>query len=245
MKFYALHQVVKSFGSNHVLRGISLEILRGETLVILGGSGTGKSVLLKLLIGLHHADSGTIVFDGQDITRLKEAGYYAVRRRVSYLFQGGALFDSMNVFENLAYPLVSHTRLSAEEIAPIIRRSLDLVELEDVERLYPSGLSGGMMKRVALARAIITEPEIVLYDEPTAGLDPLTTRTINELIRKMQRELNITSVVVTHDMTTARHVGDRLAFLHNGILEFTGTLDEAWDSHHPLLQAYLKGRTHE
>ncbi len=245
MSYFELRDVSKSFGEKHVLRGLNLDVQKGENLVVLGGSGSGKSVLLKLLVGLHQADSGTLLFEGQDITRLEESGYYPVRRRVSYLFQGGALFDSMNIYQNLAYPLREHTALRHEEILPRVRESLAMVELGDIEHLFPSDLSGGMMKRVALARAIINQPEIVLYDEPTTGLDPITTQAINRLIRKLQRELGITSVVVTHDMSTAHHVADRLAFLESGSLAFLGTLDEARATDHQLLRAYLQGGFHE
>jgi len=241
MNLYELENVHKSFEDNRVLCGIDLDIRQGETLVVVGGSGSGKSVLLKTLIGLHQVDQGRITFDGQDITHLSEKGYYPVRKRVSYLFQGGALFDSMNVFHNLAYPLRAHTQMTHAEIYPIVKRSLAMVELDNIEHLYPSDLSGGMMKRVALARAIINQPEIILYDEPTTGLDPLTTQTINKLIRKLQHELKITSVVVTHDMSTALFVGDRLAFLVDGELAFVGTLDQARMTRHPLLRAYLEG----
>ncbi|MDJ0840749.1 MAG: ATP-binding cassette domain-containing protein [Acidobacteriota bacterium] len=239
--FYRLSGIHKAFGEKQVLKGIDLEIEKGETLVILGGSGTGKSVLLRMLIGLIQADSGTILFEGKDITRLREKDYYPIRKRVSYLFQGGALFDSMNVYRNLAYPLREHSKLTHKEILPVVRKSLARVELDNIEHLFPSDLSGGMMKRVALARAIINEPEIVLYDEPTTGLDPLTTKTINRMIRKMQTELKITSVVVTHDMSTANHVADRLAFLEQGRLAFVGTLAEAARSDHRMLRAYLEG----
>lgn len=241
MALYQLESIEKSFGSKAVLRGLNLTIKKGETLVVLGGSGTGKSVMLKMLIGLIRPDSGKVLFENRDIGHLKEQDYYPIRKRVSYLFQGGALFDSMNVYSNLAYPLLEHTDLKHEQILPIVRDSLARVELEKVEHLFPSDLSGGMMKRVALARAIINKPEMVLYDEPTTGLDPLTTQTINRLIRKMQKELDITSVVVTHDMSTAYHVADRLAFLEEGRLAFCGTLEEAKRSDHQMLKAYLEG----
>ena len=241
MPAYTLRQIKKSFGTKQVLKGIDLDIHKGETLVILGGSGTGKSVLLRMLIGLIRADSGSITFEEQDITHLKEKDYYPIRRRVSYLFQGGALFDSMNVYQNLAYPLREHTKMTHREILPIVRESLKMVELEKIEHLFPSDLSGGMMKRVALARAIINKPEIILYDEPTTGLDPLTTQAINRLIRKLQHELKITSVVVTHDMSTTTHVADRLAFLETGEIAFYGTLEQAAQSDHKMLTAYLKG----
>ena len=239
--YYQLREVTKSFGAKQVLNGVSLDIFKGETLVILGGSGSGKSVTLKILVGLLEADGGQVLFEDRDITHLREKEYYPIRKRVSYLFQGGALFDSMNIYQNLAYPLEEHRRLAPREILPMVRESLKMVELENIEHLYPSDLSGGMMKRVALARAIIDKPEIVLYDEPTTGLDPLTTRAINQLIRKLQRELSITSVVVTHDMSTTFHVADRLCFLDKGELAFSGTLDEASRTTHPVLRAYLSG----
>jgi len=242
---YQLQGVGKKFADKTVLEGIDLVLYPGETLVILGGSGTGKSVLLKLLIGLLQADSGSITFDGAEITHLPERCYYPLRRRVSYLFQGGALFDSMNVVQNLAYPLLAHSALDHPQIRQRVDEALAMVELTKVEHLYPVDLSGGMMKRVALARAIINHPEVILYDEPTTGLDPLTTRTINKLIRKLQRELKVTSVVVTHDMSTARHVADRLAFLHMGRFVFCGDLEEAQRADHPLLKAYFSGEDYD
>lgn len=241
MHFFELKDLHKSFGDKHVLRGLNGTIEPRETLVVLGGSGTGKSVLLKTLIGLIQVDSGQILFEEEDIAQWNETQFYKVRKRVSYLFQGGALFDSMNVYQNLAYPLREHTDLPHEDILPKVREALAMVELEKVEHLYPSDLSGGMMKRVALARAIINRPEMVLYDEPTTGLDPITTQTINRMIRKLQQELNITSVVVTHDIATAKHVADRLGFLEDGKFAFLGTLAEAKQSDHRMLRAYLEG----
>lgn len=245
MALFSLENIHKSFGKHAVLRGVDLDIQKGETLVILGGSGSGKSVTLQLLIGLLQADKGRLLFDGEDITHLQEKAYFPIRKRVSYLFQGGALFDSMNVYQNLAYPLLEHTKMTHREILPIVRKALDRVELSGIEDKYPSSLSGGMMKRVALARAIINEPEVILYDEPTTGLDPLTTQSINKLIRKLQRNLNITSIVVTHEMSTAFYVADRLAFLEAGEMAFHGTLEEAHNSDHPTLSAFLKGGSHE
>ncbi len=244
-ELFQLIDLKKSFGDKPVLRGVNLTIRRGETLVVLGGSGAGKSVMLKTLIGLLQPTSGRILFEGRDIGALREKDYYPIRRRVSYLFQGGALFDSMNVYENLAFPLREHTVMRHEEILPIVRESLQRVELEKIEHLYPSDLSGGMMKRVALARALINRPEVILYDEPTTGLDPLTSDAINRLIRKMQRELEITSVVVTHDMATTEHVADRLAFLLEGRCVFDGSYEQARQAEIPMLKAYLEGGSHE
>ncbi len=240
-QIYRLEQIHKHFGDNHVLRGIDLDIRRGENLVILGGSGSGKSVMLKLLVGLLTADKGKIYFDGNDITQLPEKGYYPIRTRVSYLFQGGALFDSMNVYQNLAYPLKAHTDMSSQDILAQVKDALKKVGLEEIEHLFPGSLSGGMMKRVALARAIINQPELILYDEPTTGLDPLTTHTINELIRKMQKDLQISSVIVTHDMPTVYRCADRLAFLDEGCMVFIGTIEQARQSTHPKLRAYFQG----
>jgi phospholipid/cholesterol/gamma-HCH transport system ATP-binding protein len=241
LEFCHIH---KSFGPNHVLQGVDFSIKKGETLAILGGSGTGKSVILKIIIGLLTPEKGTVIYKERNITALKEKEYFSIRKEVSYLFQGGALFDSMNVFENLAFPLRQHSSMSDPEIEEKVKISLDRVGLEQVEHLFPPDLSGGMMKRVALARAIINHPEVILYDEPTTGLDPLTSHTINELIVKMQRDLNITSIVVTHDMSTVFHVADRLAFLQDGKISFLGTLNQAQACPNETLCAYLKGGYH-
>lgn len=236
--------VHKTFGPNNVLKGINFQIEPGETLAILGGSGSGKSVILKTIIGLIPPDSGTILYKGRNITGLKEKAYFPIRMEVSYLFQGGALFDSMNVFENLAFPLRQHSRDTEQEIEQKVAMSLERVGLDRVQHLFPPDLSGGMMKRVALARAIINKPEVILYDEPTTGLDPLTSQTINELILKMQKDLNMTSLVVTHDMSTVFHVADKLAFLEEGVISFFGTLEQAQACPNKILCAYLKGGRH-
>jgi len=237
IRFGNLH---KSFGDNQVLQGIDLDVLRGETMVILGGSGSGKSVLLRHAIGLMVPDKGQVVVDGLDISGLSEEELMPVRKKVGMLFQGSALFDSMDVFENVAYALREHTSLDEEAIAKRVREKLGLVELdEDVERRMPADLSGGMRKRVALARAIALEPEGILYDEPTTGLDPITSRTINAMIRNLQRTLNVTSVVVTHDIASAFMVGDRIAFLHLGQMVFVGSVRDARESRDPRLRAFL------
>ena len=238
--FIVFEHLYKGFGKNRVLRGVTLEVFRGETLVILGGSGSGKSVLLKHTIGLMVPDRGRVVIDGVDLTGLSEEALMPVRKKVGMLFQGSALFDSMDVFENVAYALREHTSLSEEEIVSRVRGKLALVELdESVETRMPSDLSGGMRKRVALARAIALEPEGILYDEPTTGLDPITARAINTLIRNLQRTLKVTSVVVTHDIASAFMVGDRIAFLFEGEMSFVGTVAEARRSADPRLRAFL------
>jgi phospholipid/cholesterol/gamma-HCH transport system ATP-binding protein len=238
--FIVYRNLHKQFGENEVLRGVSLEVLRGETLVILGGSGSGKSVLLKHTIGLMVPDRGRVMVDGMDLTGLAEEELMPVRKKVGMLFQGSALFDSMDVFDNVAYALREHTDLSEEQIASRVREKLALVELdESVQPRLPSDLSGGMRKRVALARAIALEPEGILYDEPTTGLDPITARAINTLIRNLQRTLKVTSVVVTHDIASAFMVGDRIAFLYEGEMSFVGTIAEARRSSNARLQAFL------
>lgn len=205
--------VKKAFGEKVIYEDLSLAVQRGETLTILGGSGTGKSVMLKLLIGLLTADSGSIRFDGSEISRLSETALLPVRRRISMLFQGGALFDSLSVGENVAYPLREHYAWSEAQIRERVRDKLAQVGLPGTEDLRPAELSGGMRKRVAIARAIAADPEVLLYDEPTTGLDPINTRRINELIRSIQRDLSVTSLVVTHDMQSAFMVADRMAML--------------------------------
>src|SRR5262249_54825597 len=225
--FLSYERLHKSFGEKKVLRGVDLQVRRGETLVILGGSGSGKSVLLRHTIGLMRPDRGRVEVDGADLTRLSEAELVEVRKKVGMLFQGGALFDSMDVFENVAYPLREHTELTESEIAARVREKLSLVELdESVEPQMPSDLSGGMRKRVALARSIALEPRGILYDEPTTGLDPITARAINEMIRSLQRTLQVTSIVVTHDIASAFMVGDRVAFLYEGEMVFVGSIQE-------------------
>jgi len=231
----------KSFGAKTVLDGVSLDIQHRETVVVLGGSGTGKSVLLRHTIGLHRPDSGRVFVDGEDVTDYSEARLMGVRRKVGMLFQAGALFDSMNVYENIAFGLREHSSMAEDEIGARVRQKLALVELEGVEDLMPSDLSGGMRKRVALARAIAMEPAGLLYDEPTTGLDPITASAINQLIRGLQRALGVTSIVVTHDIHSAFTVGDRIAFLHEGRLLFTGTVEEARESEEPRLRAFLAG----
>jgi phospholipid/cholesterol/gamma-HCH transport system ATP-binding protein len=224
--FITFQGLQKAFGSNQVLRGLSLDVLRGETLVILGGSGSGKSVLLKHVNGLLRPDAGRVIVDGDDVTQMNEAQLIAVRRKVGVLFQGGALFDSLTVGDNVAYGLREHTALRPDVIAERVRATLDMIDLPGAEGLLPSQLSGGMRKRAALARAIILEPAAILYDEPTTGLDPVVANKIDMLIRQLQERLHLTSVVVTHDLHSAFAVGDRFAFLHDGLIRFVGTREE-------------------
>jgi phospholipid/cholesterol/gamma-HCH transport system ATP-binding protein len=240
--FLEYNNIHKSFGANAVLQGVDLTVKRGETLVILGGSGTGKSVLLKLTIGLLNPDTGSIIVDGENVTGSSEKEWMRVRHRVSYMFQWGALFDSMDVFDNVAFPLRESRRYSDEEVRKRVLEKLDLVGLVDSVDVFPADLSGGMRKRAALARSIVTEPACILYDEPTSGLDPITADTINRMIRRMQKVLGITSVVVTHDINSMFHVADRLAFLYNGKMAFTGTPDEARTTEHPVLRGFIEGR---
>ena len=206
----------KSFGPLRVLAGMSLDFLRGQTTVVLGPSGTGKSVLLKHIVGLLRPDKGEVHFDGQRIDRLGEHDLVAVRKKMGFLFQMGALFDSHNVLDNICFPLREHTKMSRSEREARGATVLRMVGLPGVEKKMPADLSGGQRKRVALARAIVLQPELILYDEPTTGLDPITSDVINELIRSLAQTLGITSIAVTHDMVSARKIGDRMVLLHEG-----------------------------
>jgi phospholipid/cholesterol/gamma-HCH transport system ATP-binding protein len=238
--FVEFRDVFKAYGSKQVLRGASLQVFRGEVVVILGGSGTGKSVTLRHMLGLEAPDSGRVLVEEEDITDLPEEELYRVRKKFGMLFQSGALFDSMTVFENVAFPLREHTEMTEEEIERSVNEKLELVNLPNSGHLMPVDLSGGMRKRVGLARSIVLDPKMILYDEPTTGLDPITSQKINELIVDLQSKLNVTSVVVTHDIQSAFSVGDRIAFLNRGVFEFVGTMDEARDSDHPVLREFFK-----
>jgi phospholipid/cholesterol/gamma-HCH transport system ATP-binding protein len=206
----------KSFGEKHVLQGCNLEVQEGESMVVIGGSGSGKTVLIKCIIGLIQPDEGEIYVDGLEITSLDERELNEVRKRFGMLFQGGALFDSLRIWENVGFGLQQHTRRSEDEIRRISSEKLRLVGLRDIEELMPSELSGGMKKRVSLARAIAMEPEILLYDEPTTGIDPIMADAINELIIQMREKLNVTSIAITHDMKSAYKIADQIAMLYQG-----------------------------
>ena len=244
-EYIRLEAVRKSFADKPVLRGVDLAIRRGETMVILGASGSGKSVLLRHVNGLHKPDSGRVCVDGEEISKWGEVRLTEVRKKVGMLFQSGALFDSMSVFENVAFPLREHTDHDEDQIRARVLEKLRLVELEDVEDLMPVNLSGGMKKRVALARAIVLEPRGILYDEPTTGLDPVTANHINRLIRGLQSRLGVTSVVVTHDIESAFFVGDRVAYLLEGEIRFVGTVEEARAGNEVTLKRFLQGVPHD
>jgi len=230
----------KSFAAKLVLRGVDIDVLRGETLVVLGGSGSGKSVLLKHMNGLMRPDRGQICVDGEDIGDLDEIALGPIRRKVGMLFQMGALFDSMSVLENVAYPMREAGVLDEAAIRERVAQLLGVVGLADTETLTPAELSGGMRKRAALARALALEPRVLLYDEPTTGLDPVVAQKINVLIRDLQSRFGLTGVVVTHDLHSAFFVADRIAFLHEGRIAFTGTPQDARRSPHPELREFLE-----
>ena len=242
---FIIRGLTKGYAGRKVLDGLDFEILQGECFVILGRSGSGKSVTLRQLNGLDKPDAGSVVFDGTDITALEERALYPLRRRVAMLFQGGALFDSMTVFDNVAFPLREHTRLSEGEIAAKVQEKLGLVRLPEAGPKMPSDLSGGMRKRAALARSLALDPEVLLYDEPTTGLDPLTSSAIGKLIRQIHRRLDVTQVVITHDLDLARYVGDRLAYLSEGHFRFLGDWAAAERCSDPELGDLLAGREWE
>jgi len=242
MALIEMRGVKKSFGSKQVYRGLDLAVERGESLVVIGGSGQGKSVMLKLLIGLLETDDGEIEFDGEQLTGANEETFARVRRRIAMLFQGAALFDSMSVRDNVSYGLREHYRSMTEaERDERVRESLAYVGLEGIESKWPSDLSIGMRKRVGLARALAIRPEVLLYDEPTTGLDPINVERINHLVRHLQKELGVTSIVVTHEMSTLFAVSDRVAMVQTGGMIFVGTTDELLRSTDPRVHDFVRG----
>ncbi|MEO0446725.1 MAG: ATP-binding cassette domain-containing protein [Verrucomicrobiota bacterium] len=241
--FIQIEDLRKSFGRQEVLKGVNLEVKRGEILVVIGRSGEGKSVMLKHIMGLMDADSGVVRVDGEDITDLGERKLGRVRRKLGMLFQEGALFDSLNVARNVAFPLLEAGWKNTDEIFDQVRRTLAEVDLEEHMAKMPINLSGGMRKRVSLARAVVTHPECVLYDEPTSGLDPVVSDSIDRLIRKLRDVFNLTSLVVTHDMKSAYHIADRIAFYRQGTIYFLGTPDELNAQDDPVIRDFIEGRS--
>ena len=241
--FLRIHDVRKHLGSQEVLRGVRLEVGTGQTTVIIGRSGGGKSVLLKHLIGLLRPDSGEIFVEGENIVRLGERQLGPIRRKVGILFQHGALFDSMSVGENVAFPLRESGLRDVKIIAAKVAEALEVVDLAGQQKKMPVNLSGGMKKRVALARAVVSRPRCILYDEPTAGLDPVVSDSINLLIRRLQKRFAVTSLVVTHDMKSAFDIADRIAYLKHGRIYFEGTAAELQASDDPDIQDFIAGRS--
>jgi phospholipid/cholesterol/gamma-HCH transport system ATP-binding protein len=233
--------VQKAFGSNVIYEQLDLDVYAGETLTIIGGSGTGKSVTLKMLIRLLRADAGSITAFGEEVTTMGNKGLLTLRRRIAMLFQGAALFDSLSVADNIKYPLIEHGWKDEAEMDARVREVLDQVGLGAIEQQKPAELSGGMKKRVGLARAIAIKPDVILYDEPTTGLDPINVRRINGLIRHLQDELGVTSIVVTHDMDSCFTVTDRLAFLYNKRIAWVGPPEDARAAPIEILREFVKG----
>jgi phospholipid/cholesterol/gamma-HCH transport system ATP-binding protein len=235
-----VHRLSKSFGEQRVLDRIDLEVARGETLTVLGRSGTGKSVMLKLLIGLQRPDSGEIEINGEEITMMQLDELNRIRKRVGFLFQNAALYDSLTAEENVAFPLRRHTEMTDGERRDRVSELLSRVGMDEAREKMPADLSGGMKKRVGLARALALDPEIMLLDEPTAGLDPIAASEINELIRELQRERNISSIVVTHDMRSVEKVADRVAMLNEGNILIEGTLDDLKKSDDAFVSQFIQ-----
>ncbi len=231
----------KSFGGHRVLTGIDLSVAEGDTCVILGGSGSGKTVLMKHMIGLLKPDTGQVLIDGEDLVPMGAEDLARVRNKFGMVFQAAALFDSMTVYENVAFPLRQHRQLSEDEVLSRVRAKLDLMGLpRAVEGKFPADLSGGMRKRVGLARAVVMEPKIVLYDEPTTGLDPITTDYVDEMILAAQRELGVTSVVISHDIASAFNIADQIAFLSKGVILEQGPPEQVRASEHPTVKVFLE-----
>jgi phospholipid/cholesterol/gamma-HCH transport system ATP-binding protein len=245
--FIRFRGVKKTFGTKRIYTDLTLDLVHGETITVMGASGSGKSVMLKMLIGLLKPDAGEILVDGQDVTKMDEAALTEVRRRIAYLFQGAALFDSLTVGENVAYGLREQfwDKMRNEEILARVEQSLAMVGLPGIESMRPSDLSGGMKKRVGLARTLALQPEVILYDEPTTGLDPINTARINHLIKAIQRALKLTSVVVTHDMGTAFSVSDRLVMIGKGRVLLVGTKEDFRKTTNPAVRDFIEGHAPE
>ena len=231
----------KSFGPRVVLDGLDLSVKDGQTVVVIGASGSGKSVMLKSIVRLLEVDAGSIQVDGEPAGLLDREGLYALRRRIGYVFQFAALFDSMSVFDNVAMGL-RRAKVPEPEVAERVHESLRRVEMEGYDDRLPAQLSGGQRKRIGLARAITTQPKYLLYDEPTTGLDPVTTTIIDRLVMRMSEELGVTSIVVTHDMTSAYRIADRIAMLHEGRIRQVGTPDEIRATEDPVVRGFIEGR---
>ena len=242
MALIEFKHVKKAFGPKVVYEDLNLEVNAGEALTIIGGSGMGKSVMLKLLIGLLRTDGGVITFDGEDIQGTTERNYGSIRRRIAMLFQGAALFDSMSVRDNVAYGVREHYRLPEAELKERVAKALEDVGLPETIDMFPSDLSQGMRKRVGLARALAIRPEVLLYDEPTTGLDPVSTERINALIMETQRLYNVTSIVVTHDMASAFLISDRIAMVHKGFIIASGSVEEIKRVTDPRVKDFIDGR---
>ncbi|MBN2694877.1 ABC transporter ATP-binding protein [bacterium] len=234
----------KKFENNHVLKGVSLDIGENEIFVVLGGSGSGKSVLIKHIMGLMRPDSGEIFVDGVDITRCSSKEMLPIRKKFGMLFQYSALFDSMSVKDNIAFPLREHTSTKEKDITRIVAEKLSLVGLSGIEGMFPADLSGGMRKRVALARAIVLEPSVIVYDEPTSGLDPLMARTVDDLIVETQNKLKITSIIISHDIPSAFRIADRIAIIYKGEIVAYGKPDDIKKSKHEYVVDFLKTGLH-
>jgi phospholipid/cholesterol/gamma-HCH transport system ATP-binding protein len=241
MAMIEVSNVYKSFGDLAVLRGVNLSVEKGESMTVIGGSGSGKSVLIKHVIGLLHPDKGRIIIDGQVLNNLDEYGLNELRKKFGMLFQMAALFDSLSVWENVGFSLKQHTNLSDKEIRKVATEKLALVGLKDVEDKMPAELSGGMRKRVGLARAICMDAEIILYDEPTTGLDPITADAINDLIVDLRKKLGVTSVAITHDMHSAYKISDRIAMLYKGEILEIGTPEQIRNTTNPIVHQFITG----
>ncbi|MCO5142280.1 MAG: ATP-binding cassette domain-containing protein [Oligoflexia bacterium] len=240
MTILEVQNIRKKFGEKTVHDGLNLSVQQGEILSLFGGSGTGKSVFLRSLIGLERVDSGSILYRGKQIQNLTETELFEIRKNIAYVFQNGALFDSMTVAENLAYPLIEHTNLSDNEMREKIDSMLSLIGLEGSQTLLPASLSGGMQKRVGLARSIILEPELILYDEPTAGLDPQNTKNLLEIMAKL-RKMGKTGIFVTHDIPAALEVSDRIAILNNRRIHIVESVENIKKSTDPVVKAFIEG----